>query len=316
MSARIPDRAPTSASHDPVPMSPAMLFSRLSTAGTTLVALLLLTACFGGGGGGGGGGAAPPPPPASDDTWKEIAIATGALTLHPAGWDPTTADPANLVFRKVAGGSFALGSPVGSLGNLAYPGEEAPRTVTLGTYWIAAGELSRSQWRAIAGTSPWTTLNSTDSLGDANANLVAANGISLNAATTAFAAWRPAGGARIRLPSNDEWEAAARAGANGTYAWGEATDLATVRTWAVASGTTTLRGPQQSLRRQANAWGLYDISGNVAEWVSDGGSAAEGILRGGAWNSSVFELRLASRLPLDPVVNHALAGVRPVLTAP
>jgi formylglycine-generating enzyme len=64
---------------------------------------------------------------------------------------------------------------------------------------------------------------------------------------------------RYRLPTEFEWEYAARTGAEGDISWPDA------RTMAVLGGTTTSAIGQ----KQPNAWGLYDMLGNVWEWVQD-----------------------------------------------
>ena len=66
-----------------------------------------------------------------------------------------------------------------------------------------------------------------------------------------------------RLPSEAEWEQAARAGARSTYAGGDA--LETLGWFDENSGQTT----HPVARKQANAWGLHDMSGNVSEWTWD-----------------------------------------------
>ena len=133
-------------------------------------------------------------------------------------------------------------------------------------------------------------------------------------------------GARYRLPSEAEWEYVARAGGEGTYFFGEdpeqlctyanVADQATkksFRDWDVlkCDDALTRIGPSGTLA--ANPFGLYDIYGNVTEWVadcgmpsyakapSDGSPAQEGSgcqshgFRGGAWDSLAIEATSAYR---------------------
>jgi formylglycine-generating enzyme required for sulfatase activity len=125
-------------------------------------------------------------------------------------------------------------------------------------------------------------------------------------------------GRLFRLPTEAEWEAACRAGgAGGSVAVGEsgAGDLES-RAWFEANAA----GSHHEVGTKApNAWGLYDLQGNVAEWVFDGYEAdawaelpadspaagprfghpvrGRGVVRGGAFDDPPLRLRCAERLP-------------------
>ena len=66
----------------------------------------------------------------------------------------------------------------------------------------------------------------------------------------------------VRLPTEAEWEYAARAGTSTDYYWGNAASTA----YAFYASTA---GYEKVAKLKPNAWGLYDVSGNVAEWCSD-----------------------------------------------
>lgn len=145
---------------------------------------------------------------------------------------------------------------------------------------------------------------------------------------SAYASWLSAEtGKRYRLPTEAEWEYAARAGGETAYGWGES----------LGAGEANCNGCGRSLDRtvptgtfRANAWGLHDMHGNVWEWVEDcwnpsytgapvdGSAWAQGdcqrrILRGGSWfNPSAFA-RSAARLSGNPTVRGNIAGFRVVV---
>ena len=117
-----------------------------------------------------------------------------------------------------------------------------------------------------------------------------------------------------RLPTEAEWEYAARAGSVADYGFGNgAHELKDYAWFEENSGKTTHLVGQ----KKANAWGLFDMHGNVAEWCNDvyaedyyarspeknPRGPADGkryVLRGGAWNSSAEACRAAYRVGENP----------------
>lgn len=144
---------------------------------------------------------------------------------------------------------------------------------------------------------------------------------------TAYVEWLSSvTGRSYRLPSEAEWEYAARAGSDTAYAFGEAIDGN-----ANCDGCTA-RSTGRSLPvggYRANAWGLYDMHGNVWEWTQDcsapsyegaptdgaaalGGDCSRRILRGGSWFNTSDFARSAARLSGSSTVRGNIAGFRVV----
>ncbi|HEX5717167.1 MAG TPA: formylglycine-generating enzyme family protein [Thermoanaerobaculia bacterium] len=128
-------------------------------------------------------------------------------------------------------------------------------------------------------------------------------------------------GAAARLPSEEEWEYACRAG-TGTPYWSgrEEKDLDRVGWYRGNSGKRTHRAGE----KPANAWGLFDVHGNVREWTASlyrnepGKEIARDsmlVLRGGGfWDEAPFT-RSAIRCVRYPVVHYRTVGFRVVLDA-
>jgi formylglycine-generating enzyme required for sulfatase activity len=121
-----------------------------------------------------------------------------------------------------------------------------------------------------------------------------------------------ADGYRYRLPTEAEWEYAARAGASGIYPVA-ANRLA----WSVDTGNS---GTHDVGQKQPNVWGLYDMLGNVWEWVDDWYSRYSQtarrttgefkVLRGGAWNSEAPWIRVSARVRDYPGTRNGSIGFR------
>jgi formylglycine-generating enzyme required for sulfatase activity len=160
----------------------------------------------------------------------------------------------------------------------------------------------------------------------------------------AYVAWRSAhDGVQYRLPSEAEWEYAARAGASGQRNWADekeactyanGADLAAFRVQKLPDAPGIIfacddgyafTAPVGSF--EANAFGLYDMLGSAWEWVEDcyvagyDGAPADGmahtdgpcemrILRGGSWKYPARTVRFAIRGPMRPDVRTNNAGFR------
>lgn len=107
-------------------------------------------------------------------------------------------------------------------------------------------------------------------------------------------------GKKYRLPTEAEWEYAARAGSTDPYFWGKA-DGADEYAW---FGDNSEADTHVVGKKKPNKFGLYDMLGNVGEWVQPLKDDQEyAILRGGHWESPIENLRCAYRDEEDPAWN-------------
>jgi formylglycine-generating enzyme required for sulfatase activity len=161
-------------------------------------------------------------------------------------------------------------------------------------------EVTQRQWFAVMGTRP------SHFPGDDRP----VENVSWDDAQTFVARLSQRTGRRYRLPSEAEWEYAARAGSTTAYPFGsDASRLGTFAWFASNSGSST----QPVGRLQPNAFGLYDTLGNVWEWTEDcwngsyagamtdgrawtAGDCGRRVLRGGSWVNYPGGVRAASRL--------------------
>ena len=134
-------------------------------------------------------------------------------------------------------------------------------------------------------------------------------------------------GRQYRLPSEAEWEYAARAGTNSVYSWGNDAVGAGLANCADCGSQWDGKGPAPVASFQANPFGLYDMHGNLWEWTQDcwnrsyKGAPADGsawekgdclarVQRGGAWRLDAEYMRTTRRGKYDRDVRYYLNGFR------
>ncbi len=207
-------------------------------------------------------------------------------------------DGVNLELRWVPPGEFLMGSP---LTEDHRGGDEVQHSVTLTKgFWLGAYEVTQRQWKRVMGDNPSHFKNAAlpvegVSWDDCQTFLRTLNGM------LAGAQIRTPPACRFRLPTEAEWEYACRAGTTGPYACRAGTTepyagkLDDMAWYGDGYGRT---GHHAVGQKRANAWGLYDMHGNVSEWCHYVYSRRPQNFhcpeyRGGGWCSDAADCRSA-----------------------
>ncbi|MBL8618538.1 MAG: formylglycine-generating enzyme family protein [Deltaproteobacteria bacterium] len=233
-------------------------------------------------------------------------------------------------------GEFQMGSPSSEEGR--YDGEDLHHVRLTRGFEIGVVPVTQALYGALMGTNPSTckgdpaqlpveTISWFDAVRFCNAVSRACglpDAYNIGAGREPTVTWDQASGG-FRVPTEAEWEYAARAGTRYRYAGGD--ELAAVGWFEGNSGGSTRAVGQ----KRANGWGLHDMSGNVWEWCWDWrgayssgrvvdpvgpASGAYRVNRGGSWSVGPLGARVAYRLDAFPGYRSINLGVRLVRTAP
>lgn len=225
----------------------------------------------------------------------------------------------------VESGSFTMGATAEQ--QEPFDDEKPPHRVTLTKdFYIGETEVTQALWKAVMGFTPtasspqWSTANG---LGD---DFPAYN-ISYEDVQQFISRLSSLTGAQFRMPTEAEWEYAARGGSKSKgYQYSGSNALGDVAWYYGNSGGKT----HAVKTKKANELGLYDMSGNVWEWCSDwkgnytsssavdptgADSGSMRVQRGGSWDNVARNCRVAERVGYNPSGSFTDFGFRLALSS-
>ncbi len=230
-------------------------------------------------------------------------------------------------FSCIPGGTFTMGSPSTEPNRAA---NEIPHRVTVSAFEMQTTDVTQAQWVKVMGSNPSNFKSQSNcpktytiqpvqmcpnhpveqvSFGDVQEYIRKVNETLHD-------------GYKYRLPTEAEWEYAARAGSQTAYYFGDNTSVMDQYAW--YSGNSNSQ-THDVAKLQANSFGLYDMSGNVWQWVQDwwgdystsdqvnplgAQSGSYRVLRGGSWYQDARSLRSASCYNFGPSARSHDVGFR------
>ncbi len=200
--------------------------------------------------------------------------------------------PGNVPLRMIwiESGTFMMGRNPGEQDGRHF--EDPQHEVTIAyDFWMGRYTVTKRQWQAVMGTTPWAGRTRVLDHLDSPAVYISWNDArdfitALNAHIIATGQ----GTGDFRLPSEAEWEYACRAGTTTRFYWGDDPEYTQIDSFAWWRGNAWDLGNLYAHvvgQKLPNAWGLYDMSGNVREWCEDDwGSYRDAPADGSAWVDS------------------------------
>jgi formylglycine-generating enzyme required for sulfatase activity len=274
--------------------------------------------------------------------WIAICLLAAAVCAQQAG--VTKLNPKDhQQYSWIPAGKFMMGCSPNDHNCSADESPQHPVEITKG-FWMGQTPVTVGAWKAFSAAASKPTLPIADSFGR---KINGATGDDNQPAVEVT--WDDAKGycqwAGMRLPTEAEWEYAARGGTPGaTYA----DDIDKIAWYGDNSGKKPFdsaeafrfdsskyekrlfgngNGPKDVKLKAANPWGLYDMLGNVAQWVSDyygptwymvsesqdptgPKQGTQRVLRGGSWNAMLNSVRVSNRITNPPGDRVSTFGFR------
>jgi len=299
-----------------------------------------------------------------------LLVAAPALVFAQQTQSPLTITVKGVSFNmiRVQGGTFTMGCTP-EQGNDCYGNEKPAHTVTLSTYYIGETEVTQELWKAVMGSNPSEFAPKETKAARCSYDAFVADIQRLNAkkpgsmrvptrqewdaamVTTSGSLKRPVEqvswedcqtfirklneltGKKFRLPTEAEWEFAARGGTKSAgYKYSGSNDINAVAWYDVNAYDKGKSSPDYGTHvvktKKPNELGIYDMSGNVLEWCSDwygdytsatqtnpqgAPSGSYRVIRGGGWGDGAGGCRSSHRGRFTPAFRHIILGLRLVL---
>lgn len=267
--------------------------------------------------------------------WTAIAQVRVASTSTPAfyrvAWESGKAVQIPAGFAWIESGRFMMGTPDTEVGRRTAEGPRTGVRISEG-FWMSQYETTQREWVEVMSNNGSSVLD--PDLPVDSVSYEDAMEYCTRLTQRESAAGRLPEGYVYRLPTEAEWEYACRAGTTNATSFGDSLSSTnanfdgTQPYGAVAAGPavgSTVRGGLYP----PNAWGLYDMHGNVWEWCGDwhpsrlpggwvtdpvgAGSTKQRALRGGAWHNEGALCRSGYRYLIGPIFRAFSSGLRPVI---
>ena len=233
---------------------------------------------------------------------KISALSNAVRALDPTKGSIITVNGVAFNMVKVSGGTFQMGA-TSEQGSDAESDEKPVHQVTLSDYYIGETEVTQELWQAVMGSNP---------SGFTGSGLLPVERVSWDDCQTFITKLNALTGMQFRLPTEAEWEFAARGGNSSQgYKYSGSNNIVDVAWYTKNSNSKT----HEVGTKAPNELGLYDMSGNVWEWCQDWydyySSSAQTnptgptsgyhhMHRGGSWYGSAGNCRVSRRKFITP----------------
>jgi sulfatase modifying factor 1 len=234
---------------------------------------------------------------------------------------PSITNTLGMKLNEIPAGTFTMGSPESEADR---EDDETQRTVTIGkAFYMQTTEVTQGQWKAVMGTEPWKGEDYVK-----EGPNYASTYVSWNDAVAYCKKLSEKESKTYRLPTEAEWEYACRAGAKTTWSFGDDENKLGDYAWYRENAWDIDEKYAHQVRlKKPNAFGLYDMHGNVHEWCHDyfeedyykqspakdptgPTSGSSRVLRGGSWIGLSRFTRSAYRSRVGAGRRHGNYGFR------